>query len=142
MARQLASFVVVLALLATACGGDGAAGTGPSATDTASQTTSPPSEAGCTRETAIDLTDGDPFGITMSGFAFDPPCFAVSSASSIVIENEDAVPHSFTIDGTPVDIEVGGGQTVERATTGLEPGAYGFRCTFHPPTMVGTVFVS
>lgn len=141
MRRQLAPFVFVLAVFATACSGDGGpANTGIPVSNAAPVTTSA-SSRGCTADTATDLSGNDPFNITIAGFAFHPACFTAATASSIVIKNKDEVPHSFTIDETPVDIVVGGG-TTEAASLPLEPGTYEFRCTFHPPSMVGTVVVS
>ena len=99
------------------------------------------SSAGCTAATATDLTGSDPFTITMKGSEFHPSCFEARSAAAISIENQDTVVHTFTVDGTQVDVTIQPGQTFNGKSAGLAPGTYPFHCTIHP-TMTGTVIVS
>jgi plastocyanin len=129
--------VVALALTGTACGGgdDGGAVTS-GATD--GQTGGGES---CSADTATDLTADDPFTIVIQDLAFDPSCFSAASASSIVIENRDSVTHTFTIDGTDVDVEIQGGDTFQGASAGLAAGTYPFHCRIHA-SMTGTVIVT
>jgi plastocyanin len=128
--------VAVLALAATACGGGdgGDAGSGGDGTGSSGS-------EGCTADTATDLTGDDPFTVVIQDLAFDPSCFSAASASSIVIENRDSVTHTFTIDGTPVDVEIAGGDTFQGASAGLAAGTYPFHCRIHA-AMTGTVIVT
>jgi plastocyanin len=99
------------------------------------------SAAGCTADNAVDLTGDDPFVVTIQDLAFSPDCFAAASASSITIENMDSVTHTFTIDGTQVDVSIDGGQMSNGESAGLDPGMYPFHCKIHS-SMTGTVIVS
>jgi plastocyanin len=126
MRKILLVMVAVLALVVAACSsGDDNGGT---------------TESGCTEANAVDLSGDDPFAVTIQNFAFDPPCFKASSASSITIDNKDGTTHTFTIDGTQVDATIDGGQTFNGESPSLAPGSYDFYCKIHP-TMTGTVIV-
>jgi plastocyanin len=132
--KALFALIVLTALTGAACssgGGDNAAAGSTGAT----------SAAGCTTENAVDLTGDDPFVVTIQDLAFQPDCFAARAASSITIENKDSVTHTFTIDGTQVDVSIDGGQTFNGESAGLDPGTYPFHCKIHS-TMTGTVIVS
>jgi plastocyanin len=96
----------------------------------------------CPEAKAIDLTDEDPYTITMHNFRFTPDCFIVSLAASSVTENRDDVKHTFIIDGTLVNGSVAPHHTVTHGpSTGfLEPGAYPFYCSIYP-RMTGTMIV-
>jgi plastocyanin len=97
--------------------------------------------SGCTAANADNLTGNDPFTVTIQGLAFHPDCFAAKSASAITIQNKDSVTHTFTIDGTQVDVTIEGGTTFNGGSAGLAPGTYPFHCKIHS-TMTGTVIVS
>jgi plastocyanin len=96
--------------------------------------------AGCTPETATDLSGDDPFSITAQGFRWAPDCVRASGTASITVVNEDAVDHTFTIPDTQVDAPLPGNETFNGESAGLEPGTYEFLCTIHP-TMTGTIIV-
>ena len=98
------------------------------------------SQGGCTAANAVDLSADNPFTVTIEGFAFHPDCFKAASASSITIQNKDGRAHTFTIDGTQVDVTITAGQTFNGESAGLAAGTYPFHCTFHPQ-MTGTVIV-
>jgi plastocyanin len=126
-------------LTAAACGSKG--GDSANSPSAAATGTSGATDAGCTAATAVDLTGDDPFTLTIQGRAFHPDCFAALSASSITIQNKDTVTHTFTIDGTQVDVTIEGGTTFNGVSAGLAPGTYPFHCKIHT-TMTGTVIVS
>jgi len=138
MRRLVFVLVAVLAMGLVACGGGdetppaatGDTGTGTGATGTTGS-------ADC-----ADLTAGDTFTLTISGFEFDPSCFTARAAQGISIVNEDSADHTFTISGTPTDVTIAGGETFngESVSGVLEPGTYDFFCRFHT-SMTGTITV-
>jgi plastocyanin len=137
MRKTLVVLISLTALAGAACssGGDGSGGS------TGDGATGATSAAGCTADNAVDLTGDDPFVVTIQDLAFSPDCFAAASASFITIENKDSVTHTFTIDGTQVDVSIDGGQTFNGESAGLDPGTYPFHCKIHS-SMTGTVIVS
>jgi plastocyanin len=137
MRKTLVAVIALTALAGAACSGDGGA-TGATGTTGATGATS---AAGCKAKDAVDLTGDDPFVVTIQDLAFDPDCFTAASASFITIENKDSVTHTFTIDGTQVDVSIDGGQTFTGGSAGLDPGRYDFHCKIHS-SMTGTVIVS
>jgi len=79
--------------------------------------------------------------LTADNFAFSPTAIEVKSGDEIYIENANAeTPHTFTIDGTDVDVELTPGE-VSEATIDLDPGTYDFHCRFHA-SMTGTITVT
>lgn len=125
--------VVALALVVAACGGgdddgDGDGGAGPTAAD---------------GDECPDLTgEGESFTITLSSTQYVPGCFTASASQGIQVVNEDSVTHSFTMVGTEIDVEIGGGETFEGEPIegAVEPGTYDLQCRFHP-SMTGEVTV-
>lgn len=145
MRKMLLIMVAMLALVGAACGSSGidnVGTTGPTSTTggTTGTTGSTGSDSGCTAANAVDLSGDDPFTVTIQDFAYDPPCFVAASTSTITIENKDGTPHTFSIDGTQVDVTIDGGKTFNGESAGLAPGSYDFYCKIHP-TMTGTVIV-
>lgn len=139
MRKMLIALVALAALTGAACGSKG--GDSANSPSAAATGTSGATDAGCTAATAVDLTGDDPFTLTIQGRAFDPDCFAARSASAIAIQNKDSVTHTFTIDGTQVDVTIEGGTIFNGVSAGLAPGTYPFHCKIHT-TMTGTVIVS
>ncbi len=137
MRKTLVAVIALTALAGAACSSDGGGGGSTDATGGTGAT----SASGCTADNAVDLTGDDPFVVTIQDLAFSPDCFAAASASSITVENKDSVTHTFTIDGTQVDVSIDGGETFNGESAGLDPGTYPFRCTIHS-AMTGTVIVS
>ncbi len=90
----------------------------------------------------VDLTSGDAFTVTISSFAYDPPCFTARAAQRLTLVNEDPASHTFTLGGTDVDVEIGGGDTLDLdpVTGVVEPGTYDLFCRFHP-SMTGRVTI-
>ena len=107
---RLLGVAFAASLTLTACGGgdDGAAG---GATDGSTDT-------GSTTST-VTMTDND--------YA---PAEPVVAAGVVELVNEGASPHTFTIDGEDVDVEVAAGET-GTATIELDPGTYTLFCEFH-----------
>ena len=70
------------------------------------------------------------------------------TATTITLDNQDSVPHNFSIyedDSAEADLfigpEIGAGASGDNEIPALEAGEYFFRCDLHPTSMVGTVTV-
>jgi len=122
--------IVALGLGLAACGGDD---DGTVAAPDSSSTTAASSGSSSEHENTVS--------VTASGFAFKPTT-ATAKAGEVYFEikNDDSTNHTFTIDGTDVDIHVSGGTTGEKETD-LKAGSYEWHCTIHS-TMKGTLTVS
>lgn len=128
MSKVMFVLVAMVALGMVACGGEDR---------------TPGGETGATGSADCpDLTEGDTFTITISDFAYDPSCLTARAAQSISIVNEDSADHTFTIDGSQIDVQIAGGETFngEPVSGVLQPGTYDFLCRFHP-SMTGTITV-
>ena len=140
MRRMFVVVMVMFAITGAACSSssdDGSDGGSAAGSDGGSSA----AEGGCTADNAVDLTGDDPFTVTIQDFAFTPDCFLAKSASSITVDNKDTATHTFTIDGTQVDVSIDGGQAFNGESAGLAPGTYPFHCKIHS-SMTGTVIVS
>jgi plastocyanin len=105
--KIVASFVLAVVVLLPACGGD-----------------DPPQEP-CTDPapaTSVELAD----------FAFRPDCLSADSGSTITLDNSGHAPHTFTVEGTDVDVNVDAGSSGEADLANVDPGTYAVTCTFHP----------
>lgn len=109
--------------IAAACGGDDSGGTVASPSTT-TKTTQPNTVA-----------------VTASGFKFSPAT-ATAKAGEVyfAVKNEDGTNHTFTIDGTDVNIKLAGNSSGE-AEADLDAGTYEWHCTIHS-SMTGTLTVS
>ena len=70
--------------------------------------------------------------VRIEDFAFEPDCLLASSGASIHLENAGDAPHTFTVGGTDVNVEVASGQEAEGSLSGVEPGRYAVTCVYHP----------
>jgi plastocyanin len=76
--------------------------------------------------------DGDaaaPSTVTMRDNEFVPTDIAIS-AGEVELVNEGASPHTFTIEGESVDVQVDAGETAT-TTVDLAAGTYTVFCSFH-----------
>lgn len=108
-------------------------------------TSSPPSSSVDAPVCAVDITGGSTLRVAtlvMVDRAFLPGCFvARGNGQTLRVKNADHVTHTFTIDGTDVDIEVPAGTTITTTgDAGLAPGTYLFHCRIHP-SMTGVMIV-
>ena len=128
MRRTLFVLLAVVALAGAACGGGDDSADGGGNGEPASD--------------CVDLSSGESFSITIAGFAFEPSCLTAAASQSISITNEDAVTHTFTIQGTQIDVGIAPGETFngEPVTGVVEPGTYTFICTIHP-VMTGEITI-
>jgi plastocyanin len=91
--------------------------------------------SGCTADNATALSGP----LTMQGRAFSPDCFKVASGSTISINNKDAMPHTFTIGASNIDLLLSRGQAGSVSAPAV--GTYDFICKIHEG-MRGTIVVT
>jgi plastocyanin len=110
---RMAPMVLGLALVLAACGGGGddAGGITPAETSTGAPAVS--------TTTTITMRDNE--------YAPGDPVVAGGELSLV---NEGAAPHTFTVEGEDIDVEVEAGAEAS-ATIDLEPGTYTLFCQFH-----------
>jgi plastocyanin len=125
MRKGVATMAVMLVFVSVAC------------SKSSSSTPSGGSSGGssCTADNATALA-GD---VSIKDFAFSPDCFSVSAGSTISLNNQDPRTHTFTVDGTDVNVSLDAGTT--QSATAPAAGTYPFHCSIHP-TMTGTFIVS
>ena len=153
---KLRSVMVVLALVAVACGNsDGeSAGSGGTSETTMAEHAAEPAMTGDAPPTSALVAcapRGNALAITASGTAFDVGCLAAPAgqAFTIVMENKDSVAHNLAIleshDAEDVlfrgDIFQGPKSTTYQVQA-LKAGTYAFHCEVHPGTMKGTFVVA
>ena len=106
MTRVIALAAALLFL--TACGGD----------------EEPPPE-GCTDPVAATTVE-------LADFVFRPDCLSADAGATITLENTGDALHTFTVEGTDVDVDVDAGTSTEATLSRVEPGTYAVTCTLHP----------
>ena len=141
---------VALLLAAAACGGDGdndaADGGTPAATGATAETGSTGNDTGRYGGGGDGGDGGEDEGagastVQANNFAFDPVELEIAPGEDLTLKNGNAnTPHTFTIDGTDVDVELAP-LAEEQATIDLERGTYDFFCRLHPQ-MEGTLTVT
>jgi plastocyanin len=70
--------------------------------------------------------------VRLEDFAFEPDCLTAPAESSIALENTGDAPHTFTVEGTHVDVDVATGDAADASLSDVEPGRYLVTCTYHP----------
>ena len=155
--RALVGFVA-LSLLAAACGSDGndAAGGGvdnggvvseTGATGSAGGETSyyPTGSTGATVSTGATGSTGTQADVQVSlnNYLFDPNPVEVTGGDLVAVRNGNTkTPHTFTVVGEDVDLELGPLET-ETVEITLGPGTYELICRFHETLdMTGTLVVT
>jgi plastocyanin len=129
--------VIVCVLLAPACGSND------DATPSSAATTG--STPLCDKARATDESELAVVTVAMADLMYLPGCFIARSRDQVLrLKNADHTTHTFTVDGTDVDVEVPAGTTVkvegDAAIAGLDPGTYPFHCRIHTP-MTGVMIV-
>ena len=149
--RGLLLGIVVLALVAAACGSKAAANEGAGGGSTTGPTTSP--TTGPTGNSGGGgYAGGGGYGgggmtptTVMEGpgnsFTFSPSTVTVKQGETITLDNVSSTAHTFTVTGQSVDVETQPGMTAQ-VTIDLPPGTYPFVCRFHESMgMTGTLVV-
>jgi plastocyanin len=101
-------------------------------------------DGGVDTSSCFDLTsEGASFTITMRGNEFIPSCFTASASQRLILVNEDSALHSFTVEGTPIDVDIAGGATLDLdpVSGAVEPGTYELICKYHQPAMTGQITI-
>ena len=125
----VAASMLVLMLVGASCGGGGEE---PSATTTPPAASPTETETGASATTRVGLED----------FQFDPSDFSVSAGTSLELDNEGEAPHTFTVQGESIDVQVAAGEN-GTATIDLPAGDYDVICRFHQGQgMVATMTVT
>ena len=78
--------------------------------------------------------------VQLEDFAFRPSCLQAPPDGVIRLENTGDAPHTFTVEGTDVNVNVDAGSSGEADLGTVDPGTYAVTCTFHPQ-MEATVTV-
>jgi plastocyanin len=142
---------VVLLVVAAACGGgdDGNAAADDGGTTSTATTagTGPTGDDSGRYGGGDDGDEGEDGGgngaatVQANNFAFHPADVEITAGEDLTLKNGNAnTPHTFTVDGTDVDVELAP-LAEEEATIDLEPGSYDFFCRLHPD-MQGTLIVT
>jgi plastocyanin len=145
---RLLVLVVAVSLLLAACGDDTAGGgvddgglaaetgaTGATEGDTPGGGVFPPSTGSTAPTGSIGATgptgaEGD-VQVSLSNYVFDPDPVEVASGDVIAVRNINTrTPHTFTVVGQDVDLELGPLET-ETVEIALDPGTYELICRFH-----------
>jgi plastocyanin len=81
--------------------------------------------------------------VTQADYSFTPSKFSVKSGAIVEVTNStSSTPHTFTIDGEDVNVNVDPGSS-ETVTLDLTPGTYPFFCRYHASMgMTGTLTVT
>lgn len=146
--------LAALLLLATACGGEETNGDGgvdnggiPGATGESAEEPGPGSlyGGGMGQETT-GATGGGASGevsVSLNNYLFDPSEVEVASGAVVEVTNANTrTPHTFTVVGEDVDLQLGP-QESGTVTIDLAPGTYDLVCTFHEQLgMTGTLTVT
>ncbi len=75
--------------------------------------------------------------VVMDDFSYRPSCPAVAEGATVSLDNQGAAPHTFTLEGTAIDVDIAAGERGIADLTGVAPGEYTVTCTYHPQ-MVAT----
>jgi plastocyanin len=94
----------------------------------------------CARSSAEDHSGEATVTITARAFEFQPDCLVASRSTSLILVNEDAAYHTFTVTRAGVDVPLPVGETSTVEPTELQPGTYDFLCSVHP-SMRGTLIL-
>jgi plastocyanin len=133
MRKSLLVLLAVVALAAGACGGNDNPGiTEPTNTQTTTTPAVSPTATDSPSAACDDQSGTAPFKVEMRDNFFEPTCLIVNASQPITIENKGAAAHTFTIDGTQVDVTVQPGEPPFNGEgNAVAPGEYIFYCKFH-----------
>jgi plastocyanin len=134
MRKVLFTVLAVAALVGASCSSGGGGGSSDGGGSSAGGSS-------CTADNATDFTGQSSFTIVIKDLKYHPSCFKMKNGSTITIDNQDSVTHTFTVINTGVDVLIEGGQSKTQANASMAPATYQFHCTIHPQ-ITGTVIVT
>jgi plastocyanin len=70
--------------------------------------------------------------VEMDDFSYGPACVQVVVGSTLALDNVGAAPHTFTVEGTEVSVDVAAGAQGSVDLSGVPAGTYTVLCTYHP----------
>jgi len=70
--------------------------------------------------------------VEMDDFSYGPACVQVDAGGTLALDNVGAAPHTFTIEGTEVSVDVAAGAQGSADLSGVAAGTYTVLCTYHP----------
>ena len=70
--------------------------------------------------------------VEMDDFSYGPACVQVDTGSTLALDNVGAAPHTFTVEGTEVSVDVAAGEQGSADLSGVAAGTYTVLCTYHP----------
>ena len=133
--RKLTIVLCVLGLALAGCGNDSDGGDASGSGSGGETSTKAPVklEGDVANHGTKDVADGATLEMEQDDFYFGPTFIKSTPGATITVElhNEGKNPHTFTIDGTDVDIEVPAGGTDEVEVVLPASGATAFYCRFH-----------
>ncbi len=148
MKQRAAVAAIVVGLLAAACGSSSGSGGGAYGGGGATSSPSPAASASGSGGTGGSVSSGGSTGgasvltVTQANYQFSPAKFTVHQGDTITVSDTNpSTPHTFTIDGTDIDVS-NTPQQSQDVTVDLKPGTYTFYCRFHRSLgMQGTLVV-
>jgi len=124
MIRRMLATVGIVALLATACGGDES------------------DPAAASGDGGGGGGGGSTVTLTAKDFSFEPGTLSAAAGDTIEFANEGESPHNLQAEEAGLDEDVDPGDTVSVDLADAEPGTYDFICKFHPDDMKGTLEIT
>ena len=70
--------------------------------------------------------------VEMDDFSYGPACVQVDPGGTLTLDNVGAAPHTFTVEGTEVSVDVAAGAQGSADLSGVAAGTYTVLCTYHP----------
>jgi plastocyanin len=70
--------------------------------------------------------------VEMDDFSYGPACVQVDPGGTLTLDNVGAAPHTFTVEGTQVGVDVAAGAQGSADLSGVASGTYTVLCTYHP----------
>ena len=70
--------------------------------------------------------------VEMDDFRYGPACVQVDPGGTLTLDNVGAAPHTFTVEGTEVSVDVAAGAQGSADLSGVAAGTYTVLCTYHP----------
>jgi plastocyanin len=70
--------------------------------------------------------------VDIQNIAFSPACVSASAGATLSIVNHDDTPHTFTVKGTDINVQLDNGATGQASLGGIAAGTYSVICTYHP----------